>query len=55
MKRLSDLARTRGVELRVVEGAHHTKVWVGDRFTAVPRHWEINERLAQAILKEVDA
>ena len=52
MRMLADVARERNLDMRVVEGGRHTKVWIGSAFTAVPRHREIHERLAHAILKE---
>lgn len=53
MKRLSEDAKRRGVELVITEGGNHTKVVAGDRRTVVPRHTEINEHTARAILKQM--
>lgn len=53
MKRLRHQARARGVEMVLTEGAKHTKVVIGEARTVVPRHSEINERTARAILKQM--
>ena len=36
----------------VTEGGSHSKVWIGERFVTVPRHNEINELTARAILRD---
>ena len=53
MSRIRDHARRNGLDVEIVEGARHTKVTVGDRRTVVPRHSEINEVTARAILKQM--
>lgn len=55
MRRLADVARREGVDLVVVEGGSHTKVVVGPRRSVVPRHKEINEITARAILRQMGA
>jgi hypothetical protein len=52
LKQLRKIAKARGSEMTITEGGSHSKVFVGDRFVMVPRHREINERLAQAILRD---
>lgn len=37
-----------------LEGGSHTKVRVGERQTVIPRHTEINEITARAILKHLE-
>lgn len=37
------------------EGGSHTKVSIGENHTVVPRHNEINEITARAILKQMGA
>lgn len=37
----------------IIEGGKHTKVQVGGRQTTIPRHREINELTAKAILKQL--
>lgn len=53
MRLLRSEARACGVQLEVTEGSRHTKVKIGDRQSTVPRHREINERTAQAILSQM--
>ncbi|OMQ14498.1 hypothetical protein A7K94_0216200 [Modestobacter sp. VKM Ac-2676] len=53
LKRLHELANARGLTMETVEGASHTKVRIGDLQTVVPRHAEINEITAKAILKQM--
>jgi len=54
LKRLAALARTHRVDFCMVRstGPHDIYRW-GDHVIPVPRHREINERLAQAILRDV--
>lgn len=53
MKRLRQHAKAVGQDMLVTEGGSHTKVVIGQARTVVPRHREINERTAQAILKQM--
>ncbi len=53
MKRLRDMAAAEDLELLVTEGGAHTKVVIGTRTSFVPRHNEINELTAKAILKQL--
>jgi mRNA interferase HicA len=53
MKRLRNVAKTRGVEFTETEGANHTRVWVGEDNTTVPRHNEIDDLLAKKIMKQI--
>ena len=53
MKKLSKHAKASGYEMLVTEGGSHTKVVIGERRTVVPRHSEINEITAKAILKQM--
>lgn len=54
MKKLAAIANREGVELRLHEGGRHTRVQIGEHVTFVPRHSEINEITAQAILKQAE-
>lgn len=54
MKRLGRIAEERGERLEIIEGGSHTKVAIGDTQTVVPRHREINERTAKAIMKQAE-
>lgn len=53
MKRLAQEAKARGESLVITEGGAHTKVQIGADRTVVPRHGEINELTAKAILKQM--
>lgn len=53
IKRLKAHAKAAGAELLETEGGNHTKVQIGDRQSTVPRHNEINEITAKAILKQM--
>ena len=53
LKALRAQAKASGLHNREEEGANHTKVWIGDEQTVVPRHTEINEITAKAILKHM--
>jgi mRNA interferase HicA len=53
MKQLGQQAKSEGLELEVVEGGNHTKVMIGDRRSTVPRHKELNELTAKAILRQM--
>ncbi|MDN8578328.1 toxin HicA [Corynebacterium bovis] len=46
-------ARDNDLPLTVKEGGRHTRIWVGDRYTTVPRHNEIANRLAAQIFKQI--
>lgn len=41
--------------MRIEEGRNHTKVWIGERYTTVPRHREIPDRFATEILRQIGA
>jgi hypothetical protein len=53
LKELRRMAKARGVEYLETEGGSHTKVELGGKRTTVPRHNEINEMTAKAILKHM--
>ncbi|MSS85440.1 hypothetical protein FYJ24_11945 [Actinomycetaceae bacterium WB03_NA08] len=54
MKRLEAIAKARGERMVVREGGNHTRVWIGESFTVVPRHREIKEMTAKSIMKDVE-
>jgi len=54
MKHIRRLAQARGLEVQIRQGRSHTVVRVGDRQTSVPRHKEINELTARAIIKYLE-
>ena len=53
MRALKDRAKELGLEYREQEGGKHTKVWIGDTQTVIPRHNEINEFTANGILNHM--
>ncbi|MCP1388655.1 toxin HicA [Corynebacterium sp. TA-R-1] len=53
MKKIARFAKATGQELKIKEGASHTRVWVGTEYTTVPRHSEIPNKLAAKIYKQV--
>jgi mRNA interferase HicA len=54
-RRIRRQAKTLGEPLHIEEGRNHTKVWIGDRYTTVPRHREIPDRFATEILRQIGA
>ena len=54
IKRIGKIAKAQGAEVIYTEGGSHTKVRLGDRQTVVPRHAEINEHTARAILRHLE-
>jgi mRNA interferase HicA len=50
MRQLASLAAENGCSFEVSEGGNHTKVRLAGILIPIPRHREINERLALAIL-----
>lgn len=56
LKRIRVAAKAQGLALEELrEGSHHTIFRVGGLQFPVPRHNEINEYTAQAIMKDLDA
>lgn len=53
IKELKNFAKETGQHFAEEEGAKHTKVYIGDKQTTVPRHSEINEITADAIRKQL--
>ncbi|CAM4190788.1 hypothetical protein [Janibacter anophelis] len=53
LKALRAEAQRVGLRLEIREGGSHTKVSIGERSSVVPRHSEINEMTALAILKQM--
>ena len=51
MKQLAEIAKDKGYSLATTEGGAHTKISFGSHVDVVPRHTEINELTAQAIIK----
>lgn len=53
MRSLEQIAKDAGLQMVVSEGAKHTKVRIGDRWDMVPRHSEIGEHTARAIIRQL--
>ncbi|MDV8000778.1 toxin HicA [Rhodococcus sp. IEGM 1408] len=53
LKAIRRHAREQSAEVRIVEGGNHTRVWVGERYATIPRHREIDDKVARAILKQI--
>lgn len=53
-KQLKKIASERGESLVVKEGGSHSKVFIGKQMITVPRHREISEVTATAIIKEAE-
>ena len=51
MKQLSKIAHQQHTTLEMTEGSNHSKARIGSRTTTIPRHREINEHTAKAIIK----
>ena len=49
------IAADKGLNYREAEGGEHTRVWIGEFSVSVPRHREINELTAKAIIKQARA
>lgn len=55
MRQLRLQASLEGEDLTITEGGNHTKVRIADRQAVIPRHREINELTARAILRHMGA
>ncbi|WIY81768.1 hypothetical protein [Propionimicrobium sp. PCR01-08-3] len=53
MKRIISYARRTDQDLRITEGANHTKVKLGERQAVVARHSEISDLTAKGIFKQL--
>ena len=54
IRRINKIAKTKGLSARYSEGGSHTSLDLGDKHTTIPRHAEVNERTAKAILKYLE-
>jgi len=50
---INQIAKSKGLTPLWTEGGQHSKVTLGSTAVSVPRHNEINEDTAKAILKQV--
>ncbi|RAX21643.1 hypothetical protein DRB06_05665 [Actinomyces sp. Z5] len=51
IRQLEEVARQKGQKLVLTEGGRHTKATIGTWSEPIPRHREINEMTARAILR----
>lgn len=54
MNKLAQVAQENGHALTQQEGGNHTKVIIGDWKQPIPRHREIDEKLARTILHRAE-
>lgn len=54
LHQLHDIADSKALTFDLTEGGNHSKVRIGGVLFPIPRHREINERLARAILSDVE-
>ena len=54
IRELEKIAKARGATIEFKEGGKHTKVTIGRWSEPIPRHREINELLAKAILRRAN-
>lgn len=54
VRQINVIARAHGLTPTYTEGGSHTKAAVGDQQSVIPRHSEINELTARAILRQLD-
>lgn len=52
MKQLAVIAKDANQTTAITEGGSHTRVQIGENVTYVPRHSEVNEMTAKAIIKQ---
>ena len=54
LKQLDKIAKTKELELVASEGGNHTRVSIGKWTSVIPRHREVNEMLAKAIIRNAE-
>jgi len=54
LRQIAKIAKAKGKAAEYSEGGKHTVVRLGERQTTIPRHNEINEFTARAILKHLE-
>ena len=54
LSQLQAIATGKGLTFDMTEGGNHSKVRIGGTLFPIPRHREINERLARTILSDAD-
>ena len=53
LKKIANYAKQTEQTLTLKEGRNHTRIWVGDRYTTVGRHNEIDNLMARKIYKQI--
>ncbi|APT93767.1 toxin HicA [Corynebacterium phocae] len=53
LRNIADYAKRTGRSLTIKEDSNHTRIWVGDRYTTVGRHNEIDNLMARIIYKQI--
>ncbi|MCQ4618472.1 toxin HicA [Corynebacterium sp. CCUG 59401] len=53
LRAIAQYAKDTGQELVIKEGANHTRIWVGDKYTTLGRHKEIDDLMADKIYKQI--
>ena len=53
LAQMARYAKEQNVEMTVKEGSSHTRIWIGQRYTTLPRHKEIPDPFARKILRDV--
>lgn len=53
IKRINEIAAAANETAVYTEGGSHTKVSVGTKQTTIPRHNEVNEMTAKAIIRQL--
>lgn len=51
IKQLDKIAKAKGETLHLTEGGNHTRATIGTWSEPIPRHREVNELLAKAIIR----
>ncbi|MBP3088321.1 toxin HicA [Corynebacterium sp. sy017] len=53
LKTIRNHAKKTQQEIRIIEGANHTRIWVGEKYTTLARHTEIPNNDAKSIYKQL--
>lgn len=53
IKQIKHHAKQNNKPIKILEGGNHARIWIGDRYTTLPRHTEIPDNFAKKILKQI--
>ena len=53
LKTIKKYAKETGQNYKQTEGGNHTKIWVGENYTTLPRHNEIPDIVAKKLYKQL--